>query len=63
MDGKRFLNDVTAGLTVLFAAISSGAVFGAKSGRRAFDGMMWQETKLITGLKKKYEIIQFIARR
>ena len=28
MDGKRFLGDVTAGLTVSFAAISLGAAFG-----------------------------------
>ena len=34
MDGKRFLGDVTAGLTVSFAAISLGAAFGAMSGQR-----------------------------
>jgi SulP family sulfate permease len=40
MDGKRFLGDVTAGLTVSFAAISLGAAFGAMSGRGAFAGMI-----------------------
>ena len=40
MDGKRFLGDITAGLTVSFAAISLGAAFGAMSGRGAFAGMI-----------------------
>lgn len=40
MDGKRFLGDLTAGLTVSFAAISLGAAFGAMSGRGAFAGMI-----------------------
>jgi SulP family sulfate permease len=40
MQGKRFLADVTAGLTVSFAAISLGAAFGAMSGRGAFAGMV-----------------------
>jgi len=40
MDGKRFLADLTAGLTVSFAAISLGAAFGAMSGRGAFAGMI-----------------------
>jgi len=40
MDGKRFLADFTAGLTVSFAAISLGAAFGAMSGRGAFAGMI-----------------------
>src|SRR5688572_5784453 len=40
MDGKRFLGDVTAGLTVSFAAISLGAAFGTMSGRGAFAGMI-----------------------
>src|SRR3990170_5391880 len=40
MEGKRFLADATAGLTVSFAAISLGAAFGAMSGRGAFAGMI-----------------------
>jgi SulP family sulfate permease len=40
MEAKRFLSDVTAGLTVSFAAISLGAAFGAMSGRGAFAGMI-----------------------
>lgn len=40
MDSKRFLADLTAGLTVSFAAISLGAAFGAMSGRGAFAGMI-----------------------
>ena len=40
MDGRRFLADLTAGLTVSFAAISLGAAFGAMSGRGAFAGMI-----------------------
>src|SRR5688572_22639170 len=40
MDGKRFLGDMTAGLTVSFAAISLGAAFGVMSGRGAFAGMI-----------------------
>lgn len=40
MDAKRFLGDITAGLTVSFAAISLGAAFGAMSGRGAFAGMI-----------------------
>jgi len=40
MDGKRLLGDVTAGLTVSFAAISLGAAFGAMSERGAFAGMI-----------------------
>jgi SulP family sulfate permease len=40
MEGKRILADVTAGLTVSFAAISLGAAFGAMSGRGAFAGMI-----------------------
>lgn len=40
MQGKTFLADVTAGLTVSFAAISLGAAFGAMSGRGAFAGMI-----------------------
>lgn len=40
MEGKRFLADLTAGLTVSFAAISLGAAFGAMSGRGAFAGMI-----------------------
>lgn len=40
MQGRRFLADVTAGLTVSFAAISLGAAFGAMSGRGAFAGMI-----------------------
>lgn len=40
MEARRFLGDVTAGLTVSFAAISLGAAFGAMSGRGAFAGMI-----------------------
>ena len=40
MDSRRFLADVTAGLTVSFAAISLGAAFGVMSGRGAFAGMI-----------------------
>jgi len=40
MQGRRFLADATAGLTVSFAAISLGAAFGAMSGRGAFAGMI-----------------------
>jgi len=40
MDKKRFLADITAGLTVSFAAISLGAAFGVMSGRGAFAGMI-----------------------
>lgn len=40
MEGKRILSDITAGLTVSFAAISLGAAFGAMSGRGAFAGMI-----------------------
>ncbi|MEX2235449.1 MAG: SulP family inorganic anion transporter, partial [Cyclobacteriaceae bacterium] len=40
MQGKKFLADITAGLTVSFAAISLGAAFGAMSGRGAFAGMI-----------------------
>ncbi|MEX1239198.1 MAG: SulP family inorganic anion transporter [Cyclobacteriaceae bacterium] len=40
MQGRRFLADLTAGLTVSFAAISLGAAFGAMSGRGAFAGMI-----------------------
>jgi sulfate permease, SulP family len=40
MQGNRFLADITAGLTVSFAAISLGAAFGAMSGRGAFAGMI-----------------------
>jgi SulP family sulfate permease len=40
MQGRTFLADVTAGLTVSFAAISLGAAFGAMSGRGAFAGMI-----------------------
>jgi SulP family sulfate permease len=40
MQGNKFLADVTAGLTVSFAAISLGAAFGAMSGRGAFAGMI-----------------------
>jgi sulfate permease, SulP family len=40
MEGKKYLADITAGLTVSFAAISLGAAFGAMSGRGAFAGMV-----------------------
>src|SRR5688500_12046710 len=40
MEGKKFLADITAGLTVSFAAISLGAAFGVMSGRGAFAGMI-----------------------
>src|SRR5687767_1149411 len=40
MQGRSFLADATAGLTVSFAAISLGAAFGAMSGRGAFAGMI-----------------------
>ena len=40
MEGKKFLADLTAGLTVSFAAISLGAAFGVMSGRGAFAGMI-----------------------
>src|SRR5688572_1155932 len=40
MQGNRLLADVTAGLTVSFAAISLGAAFGVMSGRGAFAGMI-----------------------
>jgi sulfate permease, SulP family len=38
--GRSLLADVTAGLTVSFAAISLGAAFGTMSGRGAFAGMI-----------------------
>jgi SulP family sulfate permease len=38
--GKRLLRDVLAGLTVSFAAISLGAVFGALTPKGAFAGMV-----------------------
>ncbi len=37
---RRLLPDITAGLTVSFAAISLGAAFGVMSGRGAFAGMI-----------------------
>lgn len=40
MQGNRLLADITAGLTVSFAAISLGAAFGVMSGRGAFAGMI-----------------------
>lgn len=40
MDWRRFSADLTAGLTVSFAAISLGAAFGVMSGRGAFAGMI-----------------------
>src|SRR5690606_4656432 len=40
MDWRKFSADITAGLTVSFAAISLGAAFGAMSGRGAFAGMI-----------------------
>ncbi len=40
MNKKTFLADITAGLTVSFAAISLGAAFGVMSGRGAFAGMI-----------------------
>jgi sulfate permease, SulP family len=40
MNKKTFLADMTAGLTVSFAAISLGAAFGVMSGRGAFAGMI-----------------------
>jgi SulP family sulfate permease len=40
MDTRRLLADITAGLTVSFAAISLGAAFGAMSGRGAWAGMI-----------------------
>lgn len=40
MQVRRFLPDITAGLTVSFAAISLGAAFGVMSGRGAFAGMI-----------------------
>lgn len=40
MDWRRFSADMTAGLTVSFAAISLGAAFGVMSGRGAFAGMI-----------------------
>jgi SulP family sulfate permease len=40
MDFRRLSADITAGLTVSFAAISLGAAFGVMSGRGAFAGMI-----------------------
>lgn len=40
MNFRRLSADLTAGLTVSFAAISLGAAFGVMSGRGAFAGMM-----------------------
>lgn len=40
MDWRKFSVDLTAGLTVSFAAISLGAAFGVMSGRGAFAGMV-----------------------
>ncbi|HEY4655610.1 MAG TPA: SulP family inorganic anion transporter [Cyclobacteriaceae bacterium] len=40
MDWRKFSVDMTAGLTVSFAAISLGAAFGVMSGRGAFAGMI-----------------------
>src|SRR5690606_15879776 len=40
MTFNRFTADLTAGLTVSFAAISLGAAFGVMSGRGAFAGMI-----------------------
>ena len=40
MEKKRYISDITAGLTVSFAAISLGAAFGVMSGRGAFAGMI-----------------------
>jgi SulP family sulfate permease len=40
MNLRRNLPDITAGLTVSFAAISLGAAFGLMSGRGAFAGMI-----------------------
>lgn len=40
MDWRKFSADLTAGLTVSFAAISLGAAFGVMSGRGAFAGMI-----------------------
>jgi sulfate permease, SulP family len=40
MDWRKFSADMTAGLTVSFAAISLGAAFGVMSGRGAFAGMI-----------------------
>lgn len=40
MDWRRISADMTAGLTVSFAAISLGAAFGVMSGRGAFAGMV-----------------------
>lgn len=37
---RRYIPDITAGLTVSFAAISLGAAFGVMSGRGAFAGMI-----------------------
>jgi sulfate permease, SulP family len=37
---RRLIPDITAGLTVSFAAISLGAAFGVMSGRGAFAGMI-----------------------
>lgn len=37
---RRIIPDITAGLTVSFAAISLGAAFGVMSGRGAFAGMI-----------------------
>lgn len=39
MQSRKLLADITAGLTVSFAAISLGAAFGVMSGRGAFAGM------------------------
>lgn len=40
MHFRRLLPDITAGLTVSFAALSLGAAFGVMSGRGAFAGMI-----------------------
>lgn len=40
MDRKFVVNDLLAGLTVSFAALSLGAAFGSMSGRGAFAGMV-----------------------
>lgn len=40
MNFRRLIPDITAGLTVSFAAISLGAAFGVMSGRGAFAGMI-----------------------
>lgn len=40
MDIRKLSGDITAGLTVSFAAISLGAAFGVMSGRGAFAGMI-----------------------